>query len=708
MRRPQLATRPRSRRRPPGEVWLTPQQVKNANIAGAAGRRAGRRRRHRDQRQGHLRRSARRARLLAGHRPRVVASTRSPAQRVKKGAALAVIESPDIGSAFSDLDKAQADLDRRASTTSSARRSSSRRTPARRRTTRRARTTIGKAKAELERAQTEGVTSSGKGSADAVTQEYTLRAPIDGEVIARNVNPGIEVQGQYSRRHRGRALHHRRARSRSGSSPTCSRWISARVQDRRAASRCSVVAYPDAVFAGKVDWVSDLLDPTTRTAKVRCTLRQPQRASCKPEMYATVSIVGRPSAGRSPSRDRAILRLGDQTVVFVQNGTAPDGLLRFERRPVAVDEDEGGDCLPVDARPRARREGRDLGRHPARPGCCRERRAMIHELVALRAPDARHRRLILALGLPRRWGSTATSSSTSRPTRTRCRRWSRSSPSPTGWSAEEVERYVTIPLEIGLAGMPGLDHIRSQSLFGLSDVKCYFNWGTDVRRRAAGGHQPPAVRPAAAGHAGRSSRRGTPSARSSATGARARATRSRDLKTARGLDPRAAVQAGAGRHRRRRASAARPSSTTSRSTPTACAAHGVTLAQLISAHRRRQPERRRPAPRRSASRRTTCAASASSATLHDIERHRRRRAARASPVRVRDVADVEVGHAPRLGIVGQDDEPDVVQGIVLMRYGGETRSRRSTASTSASTTSARTTSCRRGWTSCPTTTAATW
>ena len=39
---------------------------------------------------------------------------------------------------------------------------------------------------------------------------------------------------------------------------------------------------------------------------------------------------------------------------------------------------------------------------------------------------------------------------------------------PDGWSAEEVERYVTIPLEIGLAGMPGLDHVRSQSLFGLS------------------------------------------------------------------------------------------------------------------------------------------------------------------------------------------------------------------------------------------------
>src|SRR5205814_1316946 len=52
---------------------------------------------------------------------------------------------------------------------------------------------------------------------------------------------------------------------------------------------------------------------------------------------------------------------------------------------------------------------------------------------------------------------------------------------PPGASGEEVERYVTIPLEVGLAGMPGLDHVRSQSLFSLSDVKCYFRWGTEYK-----------------------------------------------------------------------------------------------------------------------------------------------------------------------------------------------------------------------------------
>ncbi|HVH78845.1 MAG TPA: efflux RND transporter permease subunit, partial [Stellaceae bacterium] len=39
------------------------------------------------------------------------------------------------------------------------------------------------------------------------------------------------------------------------------------------------------------------------------------------------------------------------------------------------------------------------------------------------------------------------------------------------------------------------------------------------------------------------------------------------------------------------------------------------------------------------------------------------------PVYVKDVATVSVGHRPRLGIVGQDDDDDIVQGIVLMRRG---------------------------------------
>ena len=47
-----------------------------------------------------------------------------------------------------------------------------------------------------------------------------------------------------------------------------------------------------------------------------------------------------------------------------------------------------------------------------------------------------------------------------------------------GASAEEVERQVTVPLEVTFAGMPGLNAIRSKSLYGLSDVKMSWNYGS--------------------------------------------------------------------------------------------------------------------------------------------------------------------------------------------------------------------------------------
>ena len=48
-----------------------------------------------------------------------------------------------------------------------------------------------------------------------------------------------------------------------------------------------------------------------------------------------------------------------------------------------------------------------------------------------------------------------------------------------GQSAEEIERYITIPVEIAVAGMPGLRHVRSVSLYGLSSVKVQFAYGTN-------------------------------------------------------------------------------------------------------------------------------------------------------------------------------------------------------------------------------------
>src|SRR5579862_9543984 len=48
-----------------------------------------------------------------------------------------------------------------------------------------------------------------------------------------------------------------------------------------------------------------------------------------------------------------------------------------------------------------------------------------------------------------------------------------------GQSAEEMERYFTIPIEVGLAATPGVDVIRSTSFYGLSFVRVAFQYGVD-------------------------------------------------------------------------------------------------------------------------------------------------------------------------------------------------------------------------------------
>jgi cobalt-zinc-cadmium resistance protein CzcA len=48
-----------------------------------------------------------------------------------------------------------------------------------------------------------------------------------------------------------------------------------------------------------------------------------------------------------------------------------------------------------------------------------------------------------------------------------------------GLSAEEMERYYTIPIEVGLAATPGVENIRSTSFYGLTFVRVTFAYGID-------------------------------------------------------------------------------------------------------------------------------------------------------------------------------------------------------------------------------------
>jgi cobalt-zinc-cadmium resistance protein CzcA len=72
-----------------------------------------------------------------------------------------------------------------------------------------------------------------------------------------------------------------------------------------------------------------------------------------------------------------------------------------------------------------------------------------------------------------------------------------------GISAEQIEQQVTIPLEIAMNGIPEITHLRSFSLFGLSDLKLIFSDDSDnswnrerVLERMAQASLPPGVMPA--------------------------------------------------------------------------------------------------------------------------------------------------------------------------------------------------------------------
>jgi cobalt-zinc-cadmium efflux system membrane fusion protein len=247
--------------------------------------------------------------------------------RVKKGQSLAAIQSPDIGQANADVHKAEADFTA-AQHDYTRQKDLEKQHAAATRDVEAAEDRQRQAKAELERAQAKANLLR-TGSVNTVTQTYTLASQIDGEVLMRSVSPGIEIQGQYS----------------GGSAVELFTvgeidhvWALGDVYEvdiprvkKDAPVAIKVVSYKDKLFEGKVEWVQHVLDPVTRTAKVR---------------FRTVYIhVDQRKALAIPRS--AILRMGDTRVVFVQTGTAPDGKTKFQRMPVDVDEYGADNWLPV-------------------------------------------------------------------------------------------------------------------------------------------------------------------------------------------------------------------------------------------------------------------------------------------------------------------------------------------------------------------------
>ena len=239
---------------------------------------------------------------------------------------------------------------------------------------------------------------------------------------------------------------------------------------------------------------------------------------------------------------------------------------------------------------------------------------------------------------------------------------------PDGWGAEEVERYVTIPLEVGLSGMQGLKHIRTQSLFGLSDVKIYFDWNTpywsarqEVINRLQFVGLPNGVQASlspwnAIGEVFRYTVEGPGYTLEELKTAEdwilerqfRRAPGVIDVTSYGGVTREYHVEIDPFRLR----------------------AQKVTLTQVMQSITN--------ANMNVGGQRLTLGEQSYDIrgvgllrNPHDIENVVISSVA-GTPIRVRDVATVSIGHAPRLGMVGQNERQEVVQGTILMRYGAET------------------------------------
>jgi cobalt-zinc-cadmium efflux system membrane fusion protein len=255
-------------------------------------------------------------------------------QLVKKGAVLAIIESPDLGKSRAEflaaLTKAKvAEANYKREKELLAKGISSEREA------REAEGGLAVARAELHTAEAHlhalGLTDeelSAFRADDHPTARFAIRSPIDGTVVEISGTIGQSVEGTAPLFTVG---------------DLSKLWVLADVYESQLGAvqvgkgaEVVVAAAPGRTFRGTVEAIGDVVDEKTRTVAVRIVVANADRA-LKPGMFATARIAGAAAAAAKPGersggvvvpRD-AVQKVGERTVVFV-----PAGENQF--RPVAV------------------------------------------------------------------------------------------------------------------------------------------------------------------------------------------------------------------------------------------------------------------------------------------------------------------------------------------------------------------------------------
>ena len=239
--------------------------------------------------------------------------------RVKAGQTLAVLASPDFGQAQAEARRAEQDFQL-----------------AQKNMARVEELLMGgvapqkdwqAAKADLARTRAEKDRTLAKlklyGKTSTVDQTLALRSPIEGVVVERNLNPGQEIRPDNQG---DKALF-------VVSDPT-RLWFLLDVSEKdiplvKAGTEVAITATAlgsDSV-KGSVSYVADVVDPQTRSVKVRGTVEASDER-LKAEMYVTAELrVPAPGGFLVPAR--AVYLRGEQQYVFVDQGNG-----RYERRAI--------------------------------------------------------------------------------------------------------------------------------------------------------------------------------------------------------------------------------------------------------------------------------------------------------------------------------------------------------------------------------------
>jgi membrane fusion protein, heavy metal efflux system len=269
---------------------------------------------------------ARTAAVLTPLGGRVVEIKVALGDRVRQGQVLAVIDSPDLGQAFDDNDKA-ADASQLTQKNLTRQEEQFKLGTASNRDLDQARSDNAQASSEYARTQARLKVLGVSAERQQHSTLLSVQAPVSGSVTTLTIARGNMINDP--------------TQPIMTVADLSTVWVTALVPEKDVAAvakdqdaEVSLSAYPGRVLHGKVLFISDIIEPDSRRDKLRIAFPNAD-VSLKPNMFATVTLVG-PKESRVILPTSALLMNNDRTSVFV--ATAP---WTFERRTVEAQLEEG-------------------------------------------------------------------------------------------------------------------------------------------------------------------------------------------------------------------------------------------------------------------------------------------------------------------------------------------------------------------------------